>query len=108
MPVLDLEFWIGAVEVEGSMKQQILFSHYMKPMANKYLINNRSALSATMKTNLLVADLVRSMKNVYILCPEIEKQRNISSISSKECSSHAITDKSVLKSITKQKGSLNR
>ena len=49
IPVLDLELWIGMVEIDGSMKQQILFSHYMKPMASKYLINNRSALSATTK-----------------------------------------------------------
>ena len=77
MPVLDLELWIGMVEVDGSMKHQILFSHYMKPMANKYLINNRSALSATMKNKVLVADLVRIMRNVSLQCPESERQKHI-------------------------------
>ena len=77
MPVLDLELWIEMVEVNGSMKHQIMFSHYMKPMANKYLINNRSALSATTKNNVLVADLVRIMRNVSLQCPESERQKHI-------------------------------
>ena len=77
MPVLDLELWIDMVEVGSSMKRQILFTHYMKPMANKYLINNRSALSTTMKTNVLVADLVRIMRNVSLQCSESERQKHI-------------------------------
>ena len=77
MPVLDLELWIEIVEVNGSMKHQIMFCHYMKPMANKYLINNRSALSATTKNNVLVADLVRITRNVSLQCPESERQKHI-------------------------------
>ena len=77
MPFLDLELWIGMVEVDGSMKQQILYFHYMKPMANKYILNNRSALSATTKNNILVADLVRIMRNVSLQCPESERQKHV-------------------------------
>ena len=77
MPVLDLELWIEMVEINGSMKHQNMFSHYMKPMANKYLINNRSALSATTKNNVLVADLVRIMRNVSLQCQESERQKHI-------------------------------
>ena len=73
-PVLDLELWIDMVEVNSSMKRQILFTHCMKPMANKYLINNRYALSTAMKTNILVADLVRVMRNVSLQCAESERQ----------------------------------
>ena len=109
MPVLDLEFWIDMVEVDSSMKRQILFTHYMKPMANKYLINNRSALSTTMKTNVLVADLVRIMRNVSLQCSESERQKHIQHfIKRMQFSGQDTTNRNVSKCIPKQNEGLNK
>ena len=44
MPVLDLEQWIEAVEIEGNSKYQILHSHFMKNIASQNVINKESAL----------------------------------------------------------------
>eukprot|EP00794_Sanderia_malayensis_P018543 gene18543-20404_t len=77
MPVLDLELWIDMVETNGTLKHQILFTHYMKPMTSKYVINKRSALSTTMKKSVLVSDLVRTMRNVSLQCPESERQKHV-------------------------------
>eukprot|EP00794_Sanderia_malayensis_P001548 gene1548-1711_t len=77
MPVLDLELWIDMVETNGTLKHQILFTHYMKPMTSKYIVNKRSALSTTMKKSVLVSDLVRTMRNVLLQCPESERQKHV-------------------------------
>eukprot|EP00794_Sanderia_malayensis_P010730 gene10730-11877_t len=61
----------------NSKKHQILFTHYMKPMTSKYVINKRSALSTTMKKSVLVSDLVRTMRNVSLQCPESERQKHV-------------------------------
>ena len=64
MPVLDLEQWIENFQVNNKKeKHQILFSHYMKPMSSKHLIKNSSALSPQTRISILVADLVRIMRN---------------------------------------------
>ena len=64
MPVLDLEQWIEPVKCGITTKSQILHSHYMKPIASKHVISKTSALSEETKMNILVADLVRIMRNV--------------------------------------------
>ena len=68
---------IEDIEIEGEMKPQILFSHYTKPMANKYVIHRDSAISTKSKTNILIADLVRVMKNVSIKCTNEERRKKI-------------------------------
>ena len=49
MPVLDTEHWMDEVEENGVKKQQVLHSHYSKPMANAFVIHNSSAISSRKK-----------------------------------------------------------
>ena len=77
IPILDTEQWIEEVNVGGVKKHQILHSHYSKPMANKLVIHRNSALSDNTKIAILVADLLRIMKNVSKLCSEQERNRKI-------------------------------
>eukprot|EP00794_Sanderia_malayensis_P016493 gene16493-18133_t len=77
MPVLDTEQWIEKVNVNGAIKNQVLHSHYMKKISSKHLINKGSALSNEMKSNVLVADLVRVMRNVSLKCDEEERMKHI-------------------------------
>ena len=77
MPVLDIEQWIESIQVNNENKHQILFSHYMKPMSSKHLINSSSALSPQTKASILVADLVRIMRNVSFQCPDDERKQHV-------------------------------
>ena len=77
LPVLDLEQWIEEVNVNGVMKHQLLHSHFMKEMSNKGVIRKNSALTMSTKTNILVADLVRVMRNVSPLCVENERTTHV-------------------------------
>ena len=64
LPVLDLAQWIEERDIDGRQVNQIMHSHYMKPMANRFVIRKDSAQSIKAKTNILVSDLVRIMRNV--------------------------------------------
>eukprot|EP00794_Sanderia_malayensis_P004077 gene4077-4631_t len=77
MPVLDVEQWVQPTQCNGATKSKILHSHYMKPMASKQVLNKDSALSQESKTNILVADLVKVMRNVSPLCSNIERTKHI-------------------------------
>ena len=77
LPVLDVEQWIEMVERDGVHKPQILHSHYMKGMTNRSVINKSSALSYKTKINILVADLVRVMRNVSLLATDNERKIHI-------------------------------
>ena len=69
--------WIAEVEVNGTMKHQILYSYYEKEMSSKYLVHEYSAMSDQSKTNILVNDLIRVMKNTSLRVNGEQKQRNI-------------------------------
>ena len=77
MPVLDLEQWIGQVKVNNVTRNQILHSHYMKTIASRSLINKNSAISQDAKINILVADLVRIMRNVSQQCENKERAKHV-------------------------------
>ena len=77
LPVLDVAQWIGDIEVNGEKQKKILHSHYMKEMSNRLVIRRDSALSMRSKVNILVADLVRVMRNVSRLCPPEERDRHV-------------------------------
>ena len=77
MPVLDTEQWMQEVVIQGERKLQIMHSHYRKPMANVALINKNSAISDRSKENILVADLVRIMRNISNMCEESERKSKI-------------------------------
>ena len=77
MPVLDLEQWIGQAEIDSVVRKQILHSHYMKKIASKNVINKNSAISQDAKINILVADLVRIMRNVSQHCEMNERTQHV-------------------------------
>ena len=77
LPVLDMEFWIGQVEVNGELKHQILYSHYMKPVSGRYVIHKDSAISYNTKLNILTNELTRVMRNLSPRVTTEEKQQHI-------------------------------
>ena len=77
VPILDTEQWIQKVDVNGESKSQIIFSHYVKPMASRLVIHRDSAQPIKTKLNILIADLVRIMRNVSRKCPDAERNQNI-------------------------------
>ena len=77
MPVLDLEQWIEQVKIDSVARKQILHSHYMKKIASKSVINKDSAISQDAKVNILVADLVRIMRNVSQHCEMNERIQHV-------------------------------
>ena len=77
MAVLDVEQWIDIISIDGHQKPQILNSHYMKRMSNRKVISKSSALSYTTKINVLVADLVRIMRNVSPLLDKTERTSHV-------------------------------
>ena len=77
MPVLGTEQWMEEIEVNGTRKQQILHSHYSKPISNKYVVHRSSALPMRSKLNILVSDLVRIMKNISVMCSPEERKTKV-------------------------------
>ena len=77
VPILDTEHWIQEVDVDGEVKPQIIFSHYSKPMANKQVIHRQSAHPFKTKINILVADLVRTMRNISSHCTTEERKKKL-------------------------------
>ena len=77
IPVLDLVQWLQVVDVNGECKQQIVHSHYSKPISSKHVINKASALSMSSKMNILTSDLMRIMRNVSELCGNEERDTQI-------------------------------
>ena len=74
MPVLDLKVWMGKTK-NGVTK--IVHTHYMKPMANKGVIHRDSALSMRTKVQILIADLVRVMRNISPLVTHTERKKHV-------------------------------
>ena len=56
-PALDTEHWMEETIINGVEKQQVMHSHYSKPMANAVVTYKDSAMAAKTKENVLVADL---------------------------------------------------
>ncbi len=77
LPMLDMELWIEKVEIDGEMKYQLLYSHYMKAVSSRFVIHNNSAISSCTKINILVNDLIRVMKNISPHVKKEERNRHI-------------------------------
>ena len=74
MPVLDLKVWFEKTDKD---KVKLMHTYYMKPMANKGLIHRDSALSMRTKIQILIADLVRIMRNISPLITQLERKKHI-------------------------------
>ena len=68
MPVLDLEVWIQ--EVEGV--KTIMHSFYKKPVASRYTVLKRRALSHKIKKNTLLQEALRRLGNISTSLPWTE------------------------------------
>ena len=77
LPVLDMEFWIEEIEINGEKKNQILYSHYMKPVSSRYVVHKKSAMSYNAKINILTNELIRIMRNISCHVTLEEKQSHI-------------------------------
>ena len=77
LPVLDMEFWIEQVEVNGELKHQILYSHYIKSVSSRYVIHKDSAISYNSKVNILTNELTRVMRNISPYVAKEEKQLHL-------------------------------
>ena len=77
IPCLDTEQWIEDIKINDVIKPQLLHSHYAKPVSSKYVTLRDSAISYQSKINILVADLVRIMRNVSPLCNNEERTEKI-------------------------------
>ena len=63
LPLLDIKVWIGK-NAEG--KTKILHEHYMKDVASRSVIWERSAHSEKTKFNVMVNEVMRIMKNCSV------------------------------------------
>ena len=64
LPILDLKVWIDKVRTEnGGEELKILHQHYMKPMANKYVIRKDAAMSMKNKRTILTQMCLRVLLN---------------------------------------------
>ena len=77
MPVLDTEHWLQEVMINGTLKRQVLHSHYSKPMSNPFVTHKDSAISIRTKESVLVADLTRVMRNISLQCAPEERREKI-------------------------------
>ena len=77
MPALDTEHWMEEAIINGVKKQQVMHSHYSKPMANAFVTHKDSAMAAKTKENVLVADLTRVMRNISTLCTSEERRKKV-------------------------------
>ena len=77
MPILDTEQWIENVKIGNIVKPQILHSHYSKSMTSKYVTLRNSAMPYQNKMSILIADLIRIMRNVSLLCKDEERTKMV-------------------------------
>ena len=45
VPILSLKVWVGDVDVNGEKKKKIIHEHYVKDVAKKFVIEEKSAMS---------------------------------------------------------------
>ena len=74
LPVLDLKVWIGE-DVNKLIK--VLHTHYMKEVASRMTIHQRSSHSASMKRNVLVNEMSRILRNCSEDLPKKEAEEHI-------------------------------
>ena len=63
LPILDLKVWIDKVRTDNGEELKILHKHYIKPMANKYVIHRESAMSLKTKRTILTQMCLRVLLN---------------------------------------------
>ena len=77
VPILDLKVWIEDVETENGKERKILHQHYMKPMANKFVIRSDAAMAMKNKRTILTQMCLRVLLNNSEYLKEEEKKRTV-------------------------------
>lgn len=75
VPMLDVEMWVGKSK-DGKLK--ILHSHYMKEMASRLVIMERSAHGDNTKRNVIINEIGRVLRNCSPYLPWSEIADNVS------------------------------
>ena len=57
MPALDTQVWVE--------ENKVMYEHFRKPMANMFLMLEKSAMPAQMKRNVLTQEVVRIRRNIH-------------------------------------------
>ena len=63
VPILSLKVWIGDVNVDGEKKKKIIHEHYVKDVANKFVIEEKSAMSYKDKRTILTQMCLQVLLN---------------------------------------------
>ncbi len=63
LPILDLKMWIQTIEKEGTMERKIVYEHYIKDVASRYVIERDSAIAISSKRTILTQMCLRAMLN---------------------------------------------
>jgi len=69
LPVLDTKQWIE--------NGRLMHTYYCKPMSSKHVVMETSALPEKMRTNILIADLLRVMRCVSPHCEPTERTKHV-------------------------------
>ena len=77
LPILDLKVWMGEVETEDGIKRKIMHEHYIKDIANKYVIERDSAMSLQSKRRILTQMCLRVMLNNSKYLSQEEKREKV-------------------------------
>ena len=63
LPILNLKTWMRTIELEGRMRRKIVYEHYIKDVASKYVIQRDSAMAISAKRTILTQMCLRAMLN---------------------------------------------
>ena len=77
LPILDLKVWIDRVETEDGEERKIIHQHYIKPMANKYLIMMDAAMATRTKRTILTQMCLRVLLNNSRYMKEEDKKESV-------------------------------
>ena len=77
LPILDLKVWIEQVETGDEEERKIVHQHYIKPMANKYLIMMNAAMATKTKRTILTQMCLRVLLNNSEYMKEEDKKGSV-------------------------------
>ena len=77
VPNLDLKVWIEVVDTGDKEERKILHQHYMKPMANKYVILMDAAMATRSKRTILTQMCLRVLLNNSVYLKEEDRRDTV-------------------------------
>ena len=83
MPILDIHVWIRRIESENTVKKQIFYEFYEKPMASKFVLMQASAAPLSQKRTVLTQEGIRRIKNCKVELEWDQKAHHLSNLMQK-------------------------